>query len=357
MKAAFLVNGSPSGAMGERAAAFVQRLGPEFEVSIAHRGEDKLKAILDFFRGLRREHPDLVYVVDMAFSGVLGAFAHKALSGTPVIIDTGDAITALARASGSRGLAGIALTAILEKLSLRFADLIVVRGSYHQEWLAQRGVRAEFLPDGVDLTVFRPMEVPDLRRQLDLGDTMTIGLVGSSIWNPRFGICYGWELVEAIHLLRDLPVTGLMIGGGDGIPRLRQKCAEYGIGDRVRFTGQVPYGELPRYINAIDVCLSTQSNDLAGNVRTTGKLPIYLACGRYVLATRCGQAARVLPEEMLVEYRGSFDPDYPARLASRIRSIRDPARVRQGQVMLAASFDQNVLARKLAGILAEFAAR
>jgi hypothetical protein len=51
----------------------------------------------------------------------------------------------------------------------------------------------------------------------------------------------------------------------------------------------------------MDICLSTQTNDVVGWVRTTGKLPLYLAAGRYVLASRVGEAARVLPEEMLVD--------------------------------------------------------
>lgn len=355
MKVSFLVNGSPGGAMSERAAAFAKRLGAAFEITVSHRAENKVRAIADFLGKLRAGRPAAIYVIDMGFSGVIAALTHKMLFRTPVIIDTGDAITALARASGTRGRAGIALTALLEDVSLRFADRIVVRGSYHQEWLAERGIHAEFIPDGVDLATFRPMEVPELRRQLGLTNRMSIGLVGNSIWNPRFGTCYGWELVEAIHLLRDLPVTGVMIGGGSGIAKLKQKCAEYGIEDRIRFTGPVGYRELVRYINAIDVCLSTQSNDLAGNVRTTGKLPIYLACGRYVLATKCGQAARILPEEMLVDYEGSFDPGYPSRLAERIRGIREPMAVSPRQTALAARFDNDLLARHLGRILADYA--
>ena len=87
------------------------------------------------------------------------------------------------------------------------------------------------------------------------------------------------------------------------------------------FTGRVNYDELPRYLNLMDVCISTQSNDPVGQVRTSGKLPLYLACGRFVLATDVGEAARVLPREMLVTYNGANDPDYPARLVERLREL------------------------------------
>ena len=39
-----------------------------------------------------------------------------------------------------------------------------------------------------------------------------------------------------------------------------------------------------RHLSIMDVCISTQSNDLVGMVRTTGKLPLYLAYGKYVIA-------------------------------------------------------------------------
>ena len=72
----------------------------------------------------------------------------------------------------------------------------------------------------------------------------------------------------------------------------------------MEFAGQVPYAELPGWLHRMDICLSTQTNDVVGWVRTTGKLPLYLAAGRFVLASRVGEAARVLPEEMLVDGEG-----------------------------------------------------
>ena len=83
----------------------------------------------------------------------------------------------------------------------------------------------------------------------------------------------------------------------------------------------MPYADLPGRLAGFDLCLSTQTNDVVGSVRTTGKLPLYLAAGRFVLATRVGEAARVLPPAMLVEYTGASDPDYPAKLAARVEAL------------------------------------
>jgi hypothetical protein len=96
---------------------------------------------------------------------------------------------------------------------------------------------------------------------------------------------------------------------------------DYGITDAVEFAGRVDYGDLPTRLQSFDICLSTQSNDVIGNVRTTGKLPLYLAAGRFVLASRVGEAARILPPDMLVDFQGQIDSEYPAKLAQRVESL------------------------------------
>jgi hypothetical protein len=56
-------------------------------------------------------------------------------------------------------------------------------------------------------------------------------------------------------------------------------------------------------------------------VRTTGKLPGYLASGRYILASAVGTPVSVLPDDMLIPYNGRWDATYPIKLAARIREI------------------------------------
>jgi glycosyltransferase involved in cell wall biosynthesis len=334
--------------MGQRAAAFAQRLGGRFDLRLIHRAGGKLASLARMTRDLYRFRPAVAYVFDMAWSGVGAGLLYRAVPGARLVIDTGDAITELARSMG-RGRAGVALTNALERVSLAFADRVVVRGTYHKEWLAERRVRAEFIPDGVEMDLFSPKD--DAPRR----DALTVGLVGSSVWSDRLQTCYGWDLVELIRLLKHRPVAGVMIGGGSGIEVLKRRCQEYGLTDRVRFLGHVPYRELPRHLAAMDVCLSTQTDDLPGRVRTTGKLPLYLASGRYVLASRVGEAARVLPDEMLVEFHGTTDPGYPARLAERVeRLLADPALLLRGRENVAVArrlFDYDVLAGRVGDVI------
>ncbi len=356
---AFVVNGTPASPMGERARAFAKRLEKRHDIRVLYRSPRKVWSIVQLTTGLLRFRPDVCYILDMGYSGIASGFLFRCLTSRRVIVDTGDAITALAKSMG-RGRIGVALTSALERFSLRIAHRVVVRGTYHAEWLlSERNIRADVIQDGVEIDQFRPRPDDGLRGRLGLEGVLTVGLVGSSIWSERSKTCYGWDLVELVRLLKDRPVCGVMIGDGDGIEILRQRCRDYGIEDRVRFLGRIPYDQLPSHLAAIGVCLSTQTNDLPGKVRTTGKLPLYLASGRYILASNVGEASLVLPPEMLVDFAGETDDGYPAKLAHRIvRLLDEPDLLARGQEVARAAcgpFDYDLLTARLERIVFETA--
>ena len=289
--------------MGERARAFARELAADFDCHVVYRHGGKLAAAWRMVRELWTIRPHICYVLDMAASGVAAAGVYRLVTGTPWYVDTGDAIVALGKALG-RGPMAMFATRVLELFALRASSGVVVRGSYHKELLARRGITATFIPDGVDLEQFAP---PKNQKPKSPTDPLVIGMVGSVVWSPVRQSCYGWELVEIVKQLQGTigrPVRGIMVGDGSGLPRLKERCQQLGIEGLVEFAGRVPYAELPGWLHRMDICLSTQTNDVVGWVRTTGKLPLYLAAGRFVLASRVGEAARVLPEEMLVDGEG-----------------------------------------------------
>jgi glycosyltransferase involved in cell wall biosynthesis len=323
-KVAFVVNGDRQSAAAERAYAFASRLQPELAIDLIFRDDRTARTMLKMFGSIVRSRARTVYVFDMSFAGVIAAIAHRTFFRSKLVVDTGDAIYELARSMG-RGPIGLILTRLLQWAAFFFSNVIVTRGSFHAELLAKRGLNAVWIPDGVDLVKFAPRERLDLRKDLGLNGNLIVGLIGSSVWSERLQMCYGWELVEVINILRDQPIMGVLIGDGSGLPKLRARCKEYGIEDKVLFLGRLPFNQLPDYLAVFDLCLSTQTNDLVGRVRTTGKLPLYLAAGKCVLASRVGEAARVLPDEMLVSYEGVKDTRYPEKLVARIMSLFDEA--------------------------------
>jgi len=357
----FLVNGSPQSAMGIRARSLAAHLpAGVYAIAIDYRSRGKATSAVDFLRALVRHRPRLVYVFDMAASGVAAALAYKAFTGTPVVIDTGDAISALAR-SIQRGPLGVGLTVALEQASLRFADHLVVRGTNHQRLLAEQGItNTTIIQDGVDTEQFC-LDLAGrerVRAELGINGDLLLGTLGSSTWNEGLQTCYGWEMLDVLDRLRDRPVHALMIGGGSGVERMQQRARDLGLSDRIHFLGYTPYDELPAYLSAMDVGLSKQTNDVVGQVRTTGKLPLYMACSRYVLATQVGEATHVLPKAMQIPFDGANDLAYPDRLTERIAALLDrPDVLRDGddnRACAVSTFDYTVLGRRLDAVLQQF---
>ena len=314
----------------------------------------RLTGLFSLLYRLYRNRISLLYVIDVGPINLLAGTLAKVLLRTRFVIDTGDLIYELAVEEGSP-FPVRAIKKVSEKLSLTLSDAIVVRGAFHKELLQKRGYRNVFcIPDGVDTSFSYLRDVTELRRDLKLQNVTTIGLMATTHWNRRSQTCNGWELVEAIALLRDLPVVGLLIGDGSGLPMLKQRAFQLKICDKMKFFGRLPYGRLPDYLSLIDVCLLTQPNNLCGWVRTTGKLPEYLALGRYIIATEVGTAATILRDKRmgrLLPYEGVQDDSYPAKLADAIRRlIYDKVQCKFSKVNVDVAkrrFDYRVLAGEL----------
>lgn len=318
-----LINGTKDSAAGVRARGLWEPLQDHFRVQYFYREWGKIGSLRRFLQGVRARMPDLVYVVDTAISGAGAAISARLLHGVPFIIDTGDLGYELAELTATPGWAGRKIIGVVEATALRLAAAIVVRGTYHKQILNEAGKRCVFvIRDGIHKGQSRPLDVSDLRREWGWNDDLCVGMMGSIKWSSRTGMCYGWDLIEAIGLLDPvLPVRTLIVGDGDGLPRLKARAQELGLGERIRFAGRVPYDQVPLYTSMMDIALSTQTNNRVGQVRTTGKLPEYMAAGCYVLATDVGEARLLLPSEMRLSYDGVKDIGYPARLAERITAL------------------------------------
>ncbi|MDJ0571721.1 MAG: glycosyltransferase [Pleurocapsa sp. MO_192.B19] len=325
LKLLFFVNGSEASAAGVRANMFAQRLPSEWQIRFNYRPTPKWKGIIPFIQSALHFRPDLIYVMDTAYTGVLAGSIAKRLIGCKLITDTGDVAYELAKSSGSYSKQQLALINWIEQMAITNSDCLVVRGSYHKSWLEKQGVHnVVFVPDGVDMNAVKPVDATAIKTELGLDNHLVVGMVGTMTWSERHQMCYGWDIIEALGLLKDMPVNALLVGDGDGRTILENRVQQLGIASRVVFTGRIPYEDLPRYLSAMDVCVSTQSNDLVGMVRTTGKLPLYLAYGKYVVATDVGEAKKVLPGVgCLLTYTGVRDDTHPSRLATQLEKLVD----------------------------------
>lgn len=335
----FLVNGTADGIEATRARGLSRQLDPSL-TRFLFRGRSRLLSAWKWICALWREQPQLNYVLNTAMPGAVVAVLWRLVFRTPYVLDTGDAIYAMARRSGTKSGWRLPLLWSLERLAHRFASAIVVRGTNHREHLVGLGRRrVVVIRDGcAEQSQATSEAVEQLRKTLGLEGRFVVGMMGSLVYSPRLQICYGWDLIEALAQLRDLPVSGLIVGDGPGMKWLVERATQLGVLDRVVFSGRIPYSEVPVHLRVMDLAISTQTNNLPGQVRTTGKVPEYMAAERFILASRVGEAALLLPELMLIDFHGEVDREYPARLAERVRQLythREQMELRHGLHRLA----------------------
>lgn len=351
-----LVNVPQAHALRERAEKLLTPLTEDgYVVEYRFRDKSRLSTILNNIKTILAFKPSIIYAIDFGFSTVVPVLLTKIFLSYRFILDTGDITYELFKSTGRNRFVRL-ITWIIEPIVWKNADAIIVRGIYFEKYLRKKGLNnVYFVPDGVDTEIYKSYDVGGFRKSYGLENFITIGMVGSLNWVEKHNFCYGWELISSLRYLKDLPVKGLIVGDGTGLERLKKLAKEYEVDDKVLFLGRVSYKELPRYINLMDICLSTQSNDIVGNVRTTGKLPLYMACNRFILATKVGTAKYVLPKKMLLDYYGIRDDTYPERLAQRIRNLILEKKYMEEKIKLdeiaRRMFDYQLLSLKIKNII------
>ncbi|MFD1883770.1 glycosyltransferase family 4 protein [Paracoccus pacificus] len=192
---------------------------------------------------------------------------------------------------------------------------------------------AKVIMHGVDTAVFKPAKDRNaLRRQLDLPpDAVVIGCFG------RIRAQKGVDLLvdAAIELLPQYP-RAMVIFTGRITPDqrafaegLQQKLAKAGLADRVRFLGELPWEDVVRHYQALDLFVAPPRWEGFGLTPLEA-----MACGVPVVATRVGAF-----ESLIVDgVTGSLVPpdDAPELTRAIARWLADDAaRARAGQAALA----------------------
>ena len=148
--------------------------------------------------------------------------------------------------------------------------------------LSAREDRVSVINFGVDTDLFRPGSGDDSLRQ-------TIGLADGPVVVSLRSLT---ALYDVRTLMRVVPlvvekVPGAMFvvaGDGEERPRLKKLFSSLGVVEHVRFIGQIPNKELPRYLNLSDVYVSTALSD-AGLAASTAEA---MACGLPAVVTHFG---------------------------------------------------------------------
>lgn len=110
----------------------------------------------------------------------------------------------------------------------------------------------------------------------------------------------------------------LIVGDGPILEELRAVAAEAGVSSCVIFTGGVAYEDVPRYINASDVCAAPfiREVDKKGGLCSL-KMYEYLACGRPCVISRLSGIDTMDAYHCLI----AVEPENTTELAEAITTL------------------------------------
>ncbi|MCE8018919.1 glycosyltransferase [Halomonas sp. MCCC 1A11036] len=143
----------------------------------------------------------------------------------------------------------------LEKQAALEADLVITLTEELADELASWGVareRIEVVPNAVNAERFLPM-APDatIAKELNLKPGVpVIGYAGSAVAYEGLEL-----LMEAMAQLKQKGqgFTFVLVGDGKIINTVKAKAKELDIEAQCRFTGRVPFEEVPRYLSCMDI--------------------------------------------------------------------------------------------------------
>lgn len=143
----------------------------------------------------------------------------------------------------------------LEQQAALEADLVITLTEELADELASWGVpreRIEVVPNAVNAERFQPMAADAaIAKELKLKPGVpVIGYAGSAVAYEGLEL-----LMEAMATLKKngQVFTFVLVGDGKVIDTVKAKAKELGIEGECRFTGRVPFEEVPRYLSCMDI--------------------------------------------------------------------------------------------------------
>jgi glycosyltransferase involved in cell wall biosynthesis len=170
----------------------------------------------------------------------------------------------------------------LEKLSYRFADVVMATNASYGDLALTRGRHSPqdvfIVRNGPDLDTFKPVSpvIP-----LKHGKPYLVGYVGTM--SIQEGLDILLEVAQFINSSNRRDVHFTCVGGGPGLAALRQMVKDKNLEDTVNFTGRVPDQVLIEILSTADVCVNPDKPCEMNDISTMIKIMEYMALGKPIV--------------------------------------------------------------------------
>ncbi len=202
-------------------------------------------------------------------------------------------------------------TSVLPRVLRRSAAVVVTGPAVAEEPYIPEG-KVEYIPPGVDTSVFRP-DLDSIRRP---GQLVYVGRMDrDSAWKGVSTLLRAMGILAATHPQARLQ----LVGDGDAVEDHRREAAQIGLDDRVEFTGRLDGSDLARAYQAASalVLASETAAESFGMVLIEA-----MACGTPVIGTRAGGIPGVIDDTGGGVLAPPRDPPALARAMARL--LDDP---------------------------------
>ena len=268
-----------------------------------------------------RRHYDVVQVNSMPDHLVFAAAVPRAL-GAKVLFDMHEAMPELfaSKFGDRRWLRRI--LAWVERLSIAFADQVIVVSEAHRRLISSRtrGARPFHVvlnaPDEALFGAAQPR--PPEQRELTL--------VSHGTLVRRHGFDVAIRALATVVRREGVAARLVVIGHGEELESLRALASDLGVGDRVEFRGQVPMETIAGHIRTCDIGVVANRRDAFMDVVLPTKLMEYVAVGLPAVVSRSTAVELYFDASMVSLVRPGDPDDLAAAVCEISRNRRDAER-------------------------------
>jgi glycosyltransferase involved in cell wall biosynthesis len=170
----------------------------------------------------------------------------------------------------------------LEKLSYRFADVVIATNASYKDLAVTRGGLAPddvfIVRNGPDLETLQPVSAV---AALKYGKPYLVGYVGTM--SIQEGLDILLDVAQHMKNLGRRDVHFTCVGGGPALARLRKMAKDMHLEDTVNFTGRIPDKDLLQVLSTADVCVDPDKPCQMNDISTMIKIMEYMALGKPIV--------------------------------------------------------------------------